>query len=148
MIYTEREFYMEWDPIEEAEEYEIYLYNPDKGKYELKGNTRYSKYTLGYYEKFSQDHYYKIRAYSNSGIYKEAYGEFCDVTAKAVPGPPDMKAMVCKYPGAVPKMQKDMPYTAPKPGKDHGWKLVKSREEIRLHIWTGMQIWRRLIIIK
>lgn len=93
MIYTEREFYMEWDPIEEAEEYEIYLYNPDKGKYELKGTTRYSKYTLGYYEKFSQDHYYKIRAYSNSGIYKEAYGEFCDVTAKAVPGRPDMKAI-------------------------------------------------------
>ena len=82
---------MEWDPIEEAEEYEIYLYNPDKGKYELKGNTRYSKYTLGYYEKFSQDHYYKIRAYSNSGIYKEAYGEFCDVTAKAVPGRPEKR---------------------------------------------------------
>lgn len=92
-IYSVHDIYMEWDPVEEADGYEIYLYNPDKGKYDLESTITKNSYTLRSYSEFSSDCYYKVRAFSGSGIYQEEYGEFSDAVGKTKPETPFMKAI-------------------------------------------------------
>lgn len=92
-IYSANEIHMEWDPVEAADGYEVYLYNPDKGKYDLKETITKNVYTICSYSQLSRDCYYKVRAFSGSGIYQEEYGEFSDAIGKVKPEKPFLKAI-------------------------------------------------------